>query len=144
MPKTGDAVKREQWRRRLEQFETRGQSIAEFCREEGVGTHTFYYWRKQLGHTSQTSRSVRRGRTGRPSERTADEPATRERRAAKPEPVPTGESVIHFTWDSRLSFSVPADCLDAIRCVLEYANHTRAAASDAGPLSASFRQVIVS
>lgn len=141
MPKASDAVKREQWRSRLDRFEAGDRSIAQFCREEGVGTHTFYYWRKQLARKSRPSRTARTN--SRSSLRGAVEAAAMETKATNPDPVSTGASVIHFTWDSRLSFSIPADCLDAIRCVLEYANQTQAASRDVGPGASAFRQVIV-
>jgi len=146
MSKSGDVVKREEWLRRLDRFESGDLSIAEFCRDEGVGTHTFHYWSKQLGRKSSRngrSRAGKRGSTPRLKQRVAVEPAANEATATKPEVVSTSESVVHFTWDSRLSFSVPADCLDAIRCVLEYASHSRAGSQDAPPVVSAFRQVIV-
>ncbi len=61
MSNLNDRVKREEWRRRLERFEAGDLSIAQFCRDEGVGTHTFYYWSKQLGRKSEPERSVANG-----------------------------------------------------------------------------------
>jgi len=138
MSKSNDSVKREEWRRRLERFEAGDLSIAQFCRDEGVGTHTFYYWSKQLGRTS--------GRNGRARAGTRS-PRSRQNQClagtTKSKAVSTSEPVIHFTWGSRLSFSVPADCLNTIRCVLEYASHSRAGSQDAPPVISAFRQVIV-
>lgn len=42
------------WRKRLERFESSGQSAAAFCREEGVSTPSFYKWRKRLGKAAAT------------------------------------------------------------------------------------------
>ena len=36
------------WQSRLRRFESLNQTIAEFCRWEGVSTAAFYLWRKKL------------------------------------------------------------------------------------------------
>lgn len=38
-----------EWRRRMARFERSQQSVAEFCRKEGVSAPSFYQWRKRLG-----------------------------------------------------------------------------------------------
>lgn len=140
MSKSGDAVKREEWREKLERFAASDVSIAEFCRNENVGTHMFHYWSKQLGRgrspagvKNSGSRSTRRA-TALPA--TANDSA-----AAKAGSVPRSEPVVRFTWDSRLTVSVPVDCLDTIRCVLEYANDD--AARPKATQTAAFRQVVI-
>lgn len=40
--------KHEEWRRRLRRFQESRQSIAAFCRQEGVSPPSFYLWRKRL------------------------------------------------------------------------------------------------
>jgi hypothetical protein len=37
-----------QWQRRIERFNERLRSVAEFCRTEGVSQASFYQWRKRL------------------------------------------------------------------------------------------------
>ena len=37
-----------EWRRRLRRFHKSRQSIAVFCRQEGVSAPSFYVWRKRL------------------------------------------------------------------------------------------------
>jgi hypothetical protein len=37
-----------EWRRRLRRFRKSRQSIAAFCRQEGVSPPSFYLWRKRL------------------------------------------------------------------------------------------------
>jgi transposase-like protein len=37
-----------EWRRRLRRFHKSRQSIAAFCRQEGVSPPSFYLWRKRL------------------------------------------------------------------------------------------------
>ena len=59
------------------------------------------------------------------------------------EGVSSGEPVIHFTWDSKLCFSIPARCLDAIRCVLEYAGRDSDESNGVASLANGFRQVTI-
>ena len=48
MGRTRDAKLWELWRGRLLRFESLNQTIAEFCRWEGVSQAAFYLWRKKL------------------------------------------------------------------------------------------------
>ena len=143
--KIGDAVKREQWRRRFERFEAGEQSIAQFCRDEGVGTHTFYYWSRQLGRMSGGSgRSRGRLKDGRAKQYTAKEAAGSAVQSVQPERPEGVTPVVQFTWHSQLSFSIPANCLDAIRCVLEFARQADPRErQDGAAVANAFRQVIV-
>lgn len=43
-----DPVKMQQWAERLERFGKSGQTVADFCRDEGVGVPSFYQWRRKL------------------------------------------------------------------------------------------------
>jgi transposase-like protein len=43
-----DSRKVREWQRRLERFEEAQQSVAAFCRKEGVSAPSFYQWRKRL------------------------------------------------------------------------------------------------
>jgi transposase-like protein len=40
--------KREYWSNLIAEQEASGQAIRAFCKEQGVGDHCFYYWRKRL------------------------------------------------------------------------------------------------
>ena len=40
--------RREEWRQRIGQQESSGQSIRTFCRERGLKEHAFYGWRQRL------------------------------------------------------------------------------------------------
>lgn len=40
--------RREEWRERVGQQESSGQSIRAFCRERGLKEHAFYGWRRRL------------------------------------------------------------------------------------------------
>ena len=43
--------KAQEWRQRFFRFEKSRQSIAAFCREEGISAPSFYLWRKRLAAT---------------------------------------------------------------------------------------------
>ena len=51
MSRGRDAAKREVWQRRLERFDPRGGTVAEFCQREGVSIPSFYQWRRKLAAT---------------------------------------------------------------------------------------------
>lgn len=40
--------KREVWRQRIAEQEEGSQPVRAYCRERGIGEHTFYYWRQRL------------------------------------------------------------------------------------------------
>lgn len=53
----------QQWINRLERFGDSGQSVAQFCRAEGVSSPSLYYWKKRLGFSSrgkQASKGIAR------------------------------------------------------------------------------------
>ena len=41
-------TKREYWSKLIAEQEGRGQKVRPFCRERGIGEHSFHYWRKRL------------------------------------------------------------------------------------------------
>jgi len=43
-----DLQKVREWQRRMARFQEAQQSVAEFCRQEGVSAPSFYQWRKRL------------------------------------------------------------------------------------------------
>lgn len=50
-----DGEKLELWRRRLEEFEQGGETVAAFCQRVGVSAATFYLWRRRVaGGTRET------------------------------------------------------------------------------------------
>ena len=120
-----DTRKRAEWQKRLARFEASGLTVAQFCRNEQIGTHAFYYWDKRLGERSSARRGSAAGQR-------AGKPGGVERLDKEGSP-PT----VHFTWGSQLQLSIPADCVDTIRCVLEHA--TRELDEPVG----AFRQVVV-
>ena len=41
-------TKREYWSKWIAEQEASGQAVRPFCRERGIGEHSFYQWRKRL------------------------------------------------------------------------------------------------
>ncbi len=41
-------TKREYWSKLIAKQEASGQKVRPFCRERGIGEHSFYQWRKRL------------------------------------------------------------------------------------------------
>ena len=54
-----------QWRERLARQEQSGQSVAAFCKSEGIAAQTFYWWRSRLGN-SRPAESAPRPRDAAP------------------------------------------------------------------------------
>jgi transposase-like protein len=52
MARSRDARRWQEWRRRMQRFEEGQQSVAAFCRDEGVSDASFYQWRRRLAEPS--------------------------------------------------------------------------------------------
>lgn len=50
-------VRHQQWSERLDRFAHSGQTVAQFCKNEGVSQPTFYHWKKRL-HGSASQRET--------------------------------------------------------------------------------------
>ena len=50
-----DSRKVREWQRRMTRFRDAQQSVAEFCRKEGVSAPSFYQWRKRLAQGAQSA-----------------------------------------------------------------------------------------
>ena len=37
-----------EWSKRLDRFQISGMTLSQFCKQENVSPHSFYYWKKQL------------------------------------------------------------------------------------------------
>ncbi len=49
MPKiTSTGTRIQYWRERVAEHERSGRPVRRFCREQGIGEHSFYMWRKRL------------------------------------------------------------------------------------------------
>jgi len=53
MARSAKARKWREWQRRMVRFRKARRSVAEFCREEGISTPSFYQWRKRLAEPTQ-------------------------------------------------------------------------------------------
>jgi hypothetical protein len=120
MSKGMDQEKRRAWVSRLERFRQSGLTIAGFCAGEQVSVQTFYYWTRRI----QSAESTSAGTTPRGA------------------PAPTGEngatrSHVHFQFGGGVEVSIPADCLEAIRCLAQCLQPSNAAPP------VSFHQVLV-
>jgi hypothetical protein len=125
-----DVQKRRAWEVRFGRFRASGLTVSRFCEQERVSMHTFYYWAKRVRSTSV-----------RTPEQGPSKASQRGRQFVKHAPTAGGISnaaVVRFHWNAAVEVSVPADCLDAIRCLAECLQHARVERSDA------FQEVIVS
>jgi hypothetical protein len=128
MASLGDSEKRQAWTARFARYQASGLPVARFCDQERVSVNTFYRWAKLVGSNS-----------ARPSTSTS-KPSQRGRPSVKPAIVAgriAQGAVVRFSWNAGVEVSVPADCLDAIRCLAECLQRARPECSDA------FQEVVV-
>ena len=59
MPET----KWEYWSRLIAEQQVSGQTVRSFCRERGIGEHSFYHWRKRLRENQTVRFAVLETRT---------------------------------------------------------------------------------
>jgi hypothetical protein len=125
-----DVQKRRAWEVRLGRFRASGLTVARFCAQEGVSANTFYYWAKRIG-----SVSVSRSASG------SGDASQLGHQAVQCRATTSGighAAQVRFHWNAGVEVSVPADCLDAIRCLAECLQHARVERSDA------FQELVVS
>ncbi len=112
--------KRQAWAERFGRYRTSGLTVARFCAQERVSVNTFYYWARRVCDAASSSVIP-----SRPSLRAASPPARQQRSAAAREPLTESGSMrsrggeVRFRFDAAVEVSVPAECLDAIRCLVE-------------------------
>ncbi|MCZ2079943.1 MAG: transposase [Bryobacterales bacterium] len=58
-------AKTEQWRERMAELQSSGQSVKQFCKERGLSSWSFYKWRKQLQEAGPVRFALVERRTGR-------------------------------------------------------------------------------
>jgi hypothetical protein len=119
--------KRRQWEERFDRYRTDGLTVARFCANERVSVNTFYYWAKRMGLRSTRARSTQRDVA---SER-HHEPVCHGHVSA------ANTALVHFRLGAAVEVSVPAHCVDAIRCLAECIQQSRREHSDV------FREVVV-
>ena len=109
-----DGQKMQQWKERFKKFRSSGLTVEQFCSNEHVSINTFYYWRKLVNRPEVTVRFARRE----PAFETIGEPG---RRVTS---VPPNNALVHFRFHAA-EISVPANCLDVIRCLTLCAQHAQ-------------------
>jgi hypothetical protein len=123
-----DLQKRRTWEERFEQFRASGLTVVQFCKQQHVSINAFYYWAKRVGFTAVPTPSPGKKNLSPARHRSAKAPA-----AAG---SPSGVAAVRFSWNG-VAVSVPANCLDAIRCLAECLPPLRSGPSEA------FREVVV-
>lgn len=93
-----DHEKRRAWVAKLERFRASGLTIAKFCAEEKIRVQTFHYWARRI----RAAQSVR-------STPSVTATSAGEKSGA--------HSRVHFVLGGGVEVSIPADCLEAIRCL---------------------------
>lgn len=118
MARMGDERKRRDWEARLLRYRASELTVVAFCSREDVSIASFHYWSRRLAgavrgtHAPGPASSI----GGRGS---------------------TGElGVVRFRFESGAEVVVPADRLDAIRCVAECLGSARRG-------GAAFQEVVV-
>jgi hypothetical protein len=122
-------VIRRGWEERLGRYRASGLTVARFCANEGVSVNTFYYWARRVGTGSPRTAPIRRNAaSGHGREQTS---------RAHVASGTSNPAVVRFHFNAAVEVSVPAHCVDAIRCLAECIQQSRREHSDA------FREVVV-
>lgn len=116
MMKRFDGQKIRQWKERFKRFRSSGLTVEQFCSNERVSANTFYYWRKRVESGPATVRVTQ-------CEQVFDRFGQAGRRASSDAVTPNNE-VVHFRFHAA-EISVPANCLDVIRCLTVCAQHAQ-------------------
>ena len=112
--------KRQAWEDRFGRYRTSGLTVARFCAQERVSVNTFYYWARRVG-TGTASPAIPPSLSPRSSLPTAKQlrSAAGCESIAESGSVRASGGVVRFRFDAAVEVSVPAECLDAIRCLVE-------------------------
>jgi hypothetical protein len=129
MKRRVDSKKLALWSERFNRFRESGLSITRFCANEGVSVSSFSYWTKRLEAKAHVATLDHVAVSD--SKRLLSDATLRERGF---EAMPSFSIRIH---DS-IQISVPVDCLEAIRCVMQSIQVLQASA-----LTDRFHRVVV-
>ena len=123
-----DVQKWREWEGRFERYRAGGETVGRFCANEGVSVNTFYYWARRVGSkAAQSAIDLAVKATKR-----------RTRRAAASELASPENTVVRFRLNAAVEVSVPAHCLEVIRCLAHCVQDSPPVRSDA------FQEVVVS
>ena len=126
MVQAGNIQKQRAWEARFARHRRSGLSVARFCAQERVSTHSFYYWAKRFRAAAAESRSS--------SSLAAPPPSVPA--AATTSRDPQG-ALVRFRLKTGIEISVPADCLEAVRCL------AKCLAEGCGRHAEAFQEVVV-
>lgn len=117
MSRGWDVEKWREWKVRWERYQASGLTIARFCAKEGVSVNTFHYWARRVGHGASRARV---------------EGAHPEASNCAAETV--SAALVRFRLSAAVEVSVPAHCLEVIRCLAHAAQQSE---------PRSFQEVVV-
>ncbi|HEX4148799.1 MAG TPA: hypothetical protein VHY20_07420 [Pirellulales bacterium] len=129
-----DVQKRRVWAERLERFRASGLTVSRFCASQRVSENTFYYWASRLRTDSTTAGSPRTPSRPRGKAAELGHERARQAHAAAGTAQP---ALVRFQFNEAVEISVPADCLEAIRCLAQCAQQARVESARA------FQEVVV-
>lgn len=116
-----DQAKLDLWSRRLQEFERRDCTVAVYCKELGVSTPTFYYWRRKLTDAPGRSQAKTRSKM----RELADKRGMRGRKSGQSKFLPvklsaqSGVENVSFELTSGSRIEVPATAQLALASVLD-------------------------
>lgn len=130
MAKRLDDQERAAWVARIERYRASGWTAAKFCRSENVVPHAFYYWAKRVGSTA-SGPSASRDRGGR-QDRLGMRSRSRQH-LPQPRSIHGDDNVarVHFRLGSNAELSIPANCTEALRCIVKCLQEPSATIVDA-------------
>ena len=128
-----DVQKRRVWAERLERFRASGVSVSRFCASQRVSVNTFYYWAKRLRADS----TLAVARIPSSPRRKAGELGHEAARHMHATAGTAQSALVRFRFNEAVEISVPAECLEAIRCLAQCAQQARVESARA------FQEVVV-
>lgn len=139
MAKRRDLRKRREWEERCARFRAGGISVVRFCANEGVSESSFYYWMKRFGAPSTATHSMATPSPSQDVARKESNARLREAPVAAASTTSDDDNVprILFRLGGAVEVSVPADCWEVIRGLLQFVEGARATRPQA------FQEVVV-
>ena len=114
--------KRSEWAERLTRHRASGLTVARFCDQQRVSVNTFYYWSQRVGAVAASSAAQRAQVSTFPKAVSSGARALGKRGPqSRAESATSGarNGEVRFFIDAAVEAAVPAECLDAIRCLVE-------------------------
>ena len=113
---------RETWRKRIARQRQKGLTVAEFCRQEGVSTASYYHWNRKLqgGQAARRKKAAprRKAKTSRSPQVKATARSASRPFVQLPLPAPTTCPWIEVVLSEGTIVRVPQQNLAALRAVL--------------------------